>query len=294
MGEALALAAALAMAVSNVLVRAAERRCATAAAAGPGGPAAAELPLPAVMWWTTAVNAAVLVPLWLAVPHPPLPRATTVWLAAAAAGLLGQYVGRLVLYDGLRRLGPGWIAAGKGTAPVLAALLAFPLTGQLPGLAGWCGLALVGLGTALASGAGELDRRRAADGLRAGLAAGGWLAASLAARGWVMGAWPDPVGGAALGALATAAVLGLRWPRPPALPSAARPAVLGSGLASAAALGLQLAALGYADVATVAALFHTEPLWALALAHRWLGGPDRVPGRMAGAAALVVAGALLV
>lgn len=109
----------------------------------------------------------------------------TTWLAAATFGVLGlategwraatlfdsgeiMAIGYLAVgvtaiafilwYTCVRWLGAGRAGLLTGVAPVAAAVIGIPLTGDIPGAAVWCGVGLIACGLAIGMGRGSAQR----------------------------------------------------------------------------------------------------------------------------------------
>ncbi|MBW8269131.1 EamA family transporter [Caldovatus aquaticus] len=227
-----------------------------------------------------------------ALPFLPLPRsAAWPWLAGSVALHVAYFA---LLAEAYAR---GAVALAyplmRGTAPALAALLAWPLFGEALPPPGWLGVGAVCGGVLLLA-----LGRRAADPAAAAVACALANAAVIAAYTLVDAAGAraagDPVAYTlwlfVLMAFPTVPVL-LRFRL--AVPGRAEAArALGGGAASVAAYALALWAMAQAPVAAVAALRETATLFGLVLARLLLGERPGAAG-WAGAGAIAAGAALL-
>lgn len=107
-------------------------------------------------FWVTGVSTTLAVPLLLLPAAAELRTLRPIWdpslvLALLYIGIGPSFFAFLAWNEGVRRLGPGGAMSFYNTLPVFVAGLSWLFLGEAPGLAQWCGGALVILGCLLAS-----------------------------------------------------------------------------------------------------------------------------------------------
>lgn len=220
-------------------------------------------------------------------------------LPFVVAGFVAPGLARLALFTGVARIGAARSSSLVGTAPLFAVLMAMLFLGERPSPVLLAGVALI------VAGGGLLARR--------GLAEGPWrrcdmvfpvlAAAAFALRDVIsrrgLQAYGEPL--VAAGA-ATATSLVVMWclaglvPLPWTL--RVRPVGLAflllTGLAEGLAYLAMWRALALGEVSLVSPLVNAHPIFAVTLAALFLRDLERVTWRIAGAAALIIAGVALV
>lgn len=182
--------------------------------------------------------------------------------------------------------------AMRGTAPVLASLVAVVWLGEPLSPAGWVGIVLI------SGGVGLMARRRGAPGELAGLTLA--LVNAIIIAGYTVN---DAFGARASAAplsytlwifllCAAPATVLLQWGRLISWPSVSESAYgIGSGACSVASYTLALWALTRAPIAPIAALRETSMVFGVALAYVFLG--ERPSRRGWAAVMIIIAGAVL-
>lgn len=198
------------------------------------------------------------------------PREATIF---AAAGLIGAFLGRRLLYDTVRHLGPARTSVFHSCAPVPTLFFAWLVVGEMLGTYELLLMAIVMLGLWIThppqkdGTVSRADRSTLRKGALFGLLMITGFGASNALRGLAVRAWNEPLFGAVLGALVALAgqVLVTRdWRRVAAGFGAAKPGGMALYAASGAlTLGgavFILEAMKYMEIALAALITHTTPL----------------------------------
>jgi len=107
-----------------------------------------------VLFSVTIVSAAVYLPIWLLWLDSNLAAAprSEILLQGAYQGLIPSALGISFLSIAVRHLGANETSLFISAVPVLAALSAIPILGEIPGAAAWLGMAMVTVGILLAMG----------------------------------------------------------------------------------------------------------------------------------------------
>lgn len=107
-----------------------------------------------VLFSVTIVSAFVYIPIWLLWLDSNLVNAprSEILLQGAYQGLIPSVLGISFLSIAVRNLGASETSVFISAVPVLAALAAIPILGEIPGLPAWIGMAMVTVGILLAMG----------------------------------------------------------------------------------------------------------------------------------------------
>jgi len=107
-----------------------------------------------VLFSVTIVSAVVYVPIWLLWLDSNLTNTpgSEILLQGAYQGLIPSVLGISFLSIAVRNLGANETSVFISAVPVLAALLAIPILGEIPGTTAWLGMAMVTVGILLAMG----------------------------------------------------------------------------------------------------------------------------------------------
>ena len=107
-----------------------------------------------VLFSVTIVSAVVYIPIWLLWLDSNLANAprSEILLQAAYQGLIPSVLGISFLSIAVRNLGASETSVFISAVPVLAALAAIPILGEIPGLPAWIGMLMVTVGILLAMG----------------------------------------------------------------------------------------------------------------------------------------------
>lgn len=251
-----------------------------------------------------ACNIAVLVPLAAVSGYPDYGITGRSLLAFAAAGLVGTMLGRAFYYAGIKKVGASRAEPVKASMPLYATVVAVLVLGETLTTGHLVGILLIVGGVALVSRESARNPGAAVDGSLAALtlpllgAICYGIEPVFAKIGFAAGT-PVLTGLAIKTLTATVAFLGyLRWRG--ALPARAsitnRNArwFVGAGLANTGFLLAYYAALEITPVVLVVPIMQTSPLLVLALSAVFLRRLERVTWRLAAAACVVIAGAIVV
>ena len=107
-----------------------------------------------VLFSVTIVSAVVYIPIWLLWLDSNLANAprSEILLQGAYQGLIPSVLGISFLSIAVRNLGASETSVFISAVPVLAALVAIPILGEIPGLPAWIGMGMVTIGILLAMG----------------------------------------------------------------------------------------------------------------------------------------------
>jgi drug/metabolite transporter (DMT)-like permease len=192
----------------------------------------------------------------------------------ALAGIVGTYLGRRLLFDTVRLLGPARASVFHSSAPVFTLIAAWVLVGERlgPYELGLMALVMTGLWiTQPAAGAPADAHRPSGESLRRGMLMGVLTVAGFgvgnAIRGLAMHGWSEAVFGALAGSVAALACQ-LATTRDHGKVLAALRAASGTGIALYAASGVAtvcgsifiVSAMAHMEIALAALITHTTPL----------------------------------
>lgn len=230
------------------------------------------------------------------------------WDAAflfAVGGVIGTYVGRRMLYDAVRLLGPARASVFHSTAPLFALIGAWLIAGERLGGYEFAIMVVVLAGllftqpraTYMAANPDSAAHRL---GMLAGLAAVAGFGTSNVFRGVAVRSWDEPVLGAVI-ASATALAFQLASTRGWAaitgqLRAADRSAWLlyaGCGVSTSMGAILLALAVQHMEIALAVLVVHTTPLVIFPVSVFLLGNREGLTGRTLSGAALVLAGIAL-
>lgn len=249
-------------------------------------------------------NIVILVPLAAVFQYPDYELTGRALLAFGAAGLIGTMLGRAFFYAGIKQVGASRAEPIKASMPLYATVVAVLVLGETLTAASVLGIVLIVGGVALISRETAQDPSEATEGALAPLALPilGALCYGIepvfAKIGFATGT-PALVGLAVKTLTATAGFVGyLRWrdafPSRSTLFDRNTRWYVGAGIANTIFLLAYYAALEVAPVVLVVPVMQTSPLLVLALSAAFLGRLERVTWRLAAAAIVVVAGAIVV
>lgn len=250
------------------------------------------------------VNVGLIVPLAVVLSYPDYGLTARAVVAFVAAGFIGTVFGRLALFTGIQRVGASRAEPVKASNPLFAAVVAVLVLGERMTSEHVLGVVLIVVGVAVisweqASGP-ETDELGSVADLGFPLLAALFFAVepTVGKIGLNEGT-PVLVGLAIKTGAATLGYLGyLRWRR--ALPTTeilsgdGLPWYLAAGLANTAFVVALYAALDVAPVVVVAPIVQASPLFVVVLSYLFLQDLERVTGRLALGAAVVVGGGVLV
>ena len=232
------------------------------------------------------------------------------WEQAACFGLsgvLGSYLGRQMLYDTVRLLGPARASVFHSSAPAIALVGAWLLIGETLDATEFAlmGLVLFGLWfTQAPSRGGQASDRPSAESLRRGMAIGlltiTGFGMSNAVRGLGMRGWDEPI----LGTLvACVAAMVLQLVTTPSIPGAWRQIrasdprgirlYVWSGVLSVGGAMLLSASMAHMKVALAALISHSTPLLIFPLSVFVFGNREGLTLRTAAGALMVLTGITL-
>jgi drug/metabolite transporter (DMT)-like permease len=217
----------------------------------------------------------------------------------ALSGLLFPAAVTLLGYQANRQIGPVLTASIGNLSPVFAVALAAILLGELPQPLQLLGILIIGLGLVI------LLQRRQMPGVRSlHWLAIGFAVLAAAIRGFVqpvaklgLALWPSPLAAATVGyAVSSLVMFSLYALTRRALPRLVQPGAgwfNGVGLCNGGAVLCMFSALGMGDVAIVAPLVATFPLFTLLIGHVALRQRDGLRRMLLGAGLTVIGVACL-
>jgi drug/metabolite transporter (DMT)-like permease len=222
----------------------------------------------------------------------------------ALGGVVGTFLGRRMLFDTVRLLGPSRTSVFHSSAPAFALLGAWLLADERLGLyelalvaAVWAGLWLTHPPAGTRAGGTPLSRELLRKGMIAGLATTAGFGFGNVLRGLAMRAWGEALLGtfvSSLAALALQAAVTRDWPAIAAqFRGAARGAVwlyLGCGVATSLGSVLITLAMARMEIGLAVLVVHTTPLVIFPVSVFLLRHREEITPRTLAGTALVLAG----
>lgn len=253
-----------------------------------------------------ACNVAIVVPLAVFLHHPAYGLTPAALSAFTLAGLVGTMLGRAFYFTGVERIGASRADAIKASQPLHATLIAFLVFGESLTVVHFAGIILVVFGVAAVSwettsgGPEDVPRRELLVGVAFPLAASLFygIEPTFAKIGFAEGT-PLLVALAVKTVAATFGFIAYLWFQDdlPALSSYSSenlPWYVGAGVANTAFLGLYYGALELARVNVVVPIVQTSPFFVMLLSYFLLPKLERITLQLAGGAACIVGGAIVV
>lgn len=254
-----------------------------------------------------AVNLAIVGPVTLVTHYPDYGLTRLALLAFAGAGLFGMMAGRILLFEGISRVGASRAEPIKSSMPLFATVSAVILLGETLTPSHLAGIVLIVAGVGLVSWEGS---RRMVPDVGTNDRPGVWLAVPLVAA-FFFGLEPifakvgfqdgTPYLVGVTIKVATAMVVftaylaaNHRLPRPHELRGDGLRWLLAAGVSSTLFLVAYYAALVRAPVVIVVPIMQSSPLLVVLISLLFLQRIERVSWRLGAAASVIVIGAILV